>query len=280
MTHELTLVLGGTGKTGRRVAARLDALGRPTRIGSRSATPAFDWTDRTTWASALDGVGSVYLTYYPDLGFPGAAAAIEDFTTAAVRAGVRRLVLLSGRGEEEVLPAERALRECGAQWTILRASWFTQNFSEHFLLESVRGGVIALPAPDVPEPFIDVEDIADVAVAALTQSGHAGEILELTGPRLLTFTGIAAELSAALGRTIHFLPLRPEEYAAAAARDGMPIEEARPLAELFARVLDGRNSYVTDDVERILGRPARDFSDYVHDTARTGVWAIPERSER
>ncbi|HVX45046.1 MAG TPA: NmrA family NAD(P)-binding protein [Mycobacteriales bacterium] len=280
MTHELTLVLGGTGKTGRRVAARLDVLGRPVRIGSRTADPAFDWNKPATWPGALDGVGSVYVTYYPDLGFPGAAEVIGAFAGTAVAAGARRLVLLSGRGEEEVLPAEQAIRDCGAEWTILRASWFAQNFSEHFLLESVRAGVIALPAPDVAEPFIDVEDIADVAVAALTGREHAGKDYELTGPRLLTFTGIAAEFSAVLGRTVRFLPLRPEEYAAAAVQDGMPVEEAGPLAEMFARVLDGRNSYLTDDVERILGRPAQDFSDYLADTARIGVWAIPERSER
>ena len=203
-TTQTTLVLGGTGKTGRRVAQRLIARGVPTRIGSRSGSPRFDWDDATTWEPALQDVTAVFVVYYPDLAFPGAAETIRAFATTAVASGVGRLVLLSGRGEEEAEVSERAVQESGADWTILRASWFAQNFSEHFLLEPVLGGVIALPAGDVAEPFVDVDDIADVAVAALTEDGHAGQLYELTGPRLLTFADAADEIAKATGRDIQY----------------------------------------------------------------------------
>jgi uncharacterized protein YbjT (DUF2867 family) len=271
-TPDTTLVLGGTGKTGRRVAHRLTARGVPTRIGSRSGTPRFDWDDATTWKPALRDVAAVYVVYYPDLAFPGAAETIRSFATTAVASGVRRLVLLSGRGEEEAQISERAVQVAGAEWTILRASWFSQNFSEHFLLEPVLRGVIALPAEDVAEPFVDAEDIADVAVAALIEDGHAGQLYELTGPRLLTFTDVAAEIAKATDRDIQYLAVSPADYAAAAIQDGVPPEEAHSLTELFTRVLDGRNARVANGVQRALGREPRDFTDYARDTAATGVW--------
>ncbi len=244
----------------------------PTRIGSRSGSPRFDWDDATTWEPALQDVTAVFVVYYPDLAFPGAAETIRAFATTAVASGVGRLVLLSGRGEEEAEVSERAVQESGAEWTILRASWFAQNFSEHFLLEPVLGGVIALPAGDVAEPFVDVDDIADVAVAALTEDGHAGQLYELTGPRLLTFADAADEIAKATDRDIQYVSVSPAEYVAAAIDYGVPAEEVEPLAELFTRVLDGRNAHVTDGVRRALGREPRDFTDYARDTAATGVW--------
>src|ERR687890_52266 len=168
-----TLVLGGTGKTGRRVVERLRTLGLPARVGSRSGEPPFDWEDHTTWVPALRSVGSVYITYYPDLAVPGSVEAVRSFAKLAVENGVRRLVLLSGRGEPEAERAELALREvvdakAGAEWTILRSTWFMQNFSEDYMLEHVLSGEIRLPAGDVPTPFLDADDIADVAVTLLT----------------------------------------------------------------------------------------------------------------
>jgi uncharacterized protein YbjT (DUF2867 family) len=171
-THNgLTLVLGGTGTTGRRVAERLTARGVPTRIGSRSGEPPFDWDDKATWAPALRDVTAVCVSYYPDLAVPGAPAAVRELAEVAVRAGVRRLVLLSGRGEEEAEHAEQLLQEAGADWTIVRCSWFSQNFTEKFIVDGVREGVVALPVNGVRAPFVDAEDIADVAVAALTRTG-------------------------------------------------------------------------------------------------------------
>jgi uncharacterized protein YbjT (DUF2867 family) len=275
MTTHQFLVTGGTGKTGRRVATALTALGHQVRIGSR---PAFDWADPGTWAAALDGVDAAYLSYYPDLSFPGAAEVIGAVARRAADAGVRRLVLLSGRGEPEAEPAEQAVRESGVDTTVLRCAWFAQNFSEHFLLGPVLDGVIALPAGEITEPFLDVEDVADVAVAALTRDGHQGRTYELTGPRLLGFAQIAAELSAATGRDIRYLPVTPAQYTTAAAAAGVPAEEIEPLTDLFTRVLDGHNAFVTTDVERVLGRPARDFADYVRRTAATGVWEVPAGS--
>ena len=268
-----TLVLGGNGKTGSRVAARLRELGRPVRIGSRTGDPRFEWADDTTWPPALRGVESAYISYYPDVSFPGAAERVGAFAKTAVTSGARRLVLLSGRGEPDAEPSEQAVRDSGAEWTILRSSWFAQNFSEHFLLEPVLEGVIALPAADIAEPFIDVIDVADVAVAALTRDGHVGKVYELTGPRLLTFAAVAAELARATGRDVRYVPITSAEYAEAAARAGVPPEEIEPLTDLFIRVLDGHNAYLSDDVERVLGRRPRDFADYAHDTAATGIWS-------
>jgi uncharacterized protein YbjT (DUF2867 family) len=268
----LTLVLGGTGKTGRRVARRLTARGLPVRIGSRSGEPPFDWEDQRTWASALRDVESVYLSYHPDLAAPGAAETIGRFADLAVASGVRRIVLLSGRGEEQAQVSERTVQRSGAEWTILRSSWFSQNFSEDYLLEPVLSGEIALPAEDVAEPFVDVEDIADVAVAALTEDGHAGQLYELSGPRLLTFAEAAEEIAKASGRQVRYVPISPERYTDGMIRQGVPADYAAFLTELFIRVLDGRNAHLTDGVQRALGRQSRDFSDFARDAAASGVW--------
>jgi uncharacterized protein YbjT (DUF2867 family) len=274
---KMTLVLGGTGKTGRRVAQRLEARGMPTRVGSRSAEPPFDWQKPETWASALDGVSAAYVSYYPDVAIPGAPEAVRAFTELAVQSGTRRLVLLSGRGEEEAQSAELALmevaEEAGIGWTIVRCAWFMQNFDENYLLEPILAGEVALPAGNVPEPFVDAGDIADVAVAALTEDGHAGEIYELTGPRLLTFEEALGEIAKATGREIRFVPVSLEEFEAVLAGEQVPAEIASFLTYLFGTVLDGRNAHLTDGVRRALGREPKDFSDYARDAAATGVWS-------
>ena len=270
--HKTTLVLGGTGKTGRRVVERLAARGVPTRVGSRSGEPPFDWEDRATWAPALRGVGAAYVSYYPDLAVPSAPAAVGDFAALAVELGVRRLVLVSGRGEEEAQRAERILQEAGADWTIVRCSWFSQNFSESFMLDGVLDGVLALPVGDVREPFVDAEDIADVAVAALTEPGHAGQLYELTGPRLLTFAEAVAEIAGASGRDVRLLPMTIEEFTAELVRQDVPEDLVALIAYLFTEVLDGRNASLADGVQRALGRQPRDFRDYARDAAATGAW--------
>ncbi len=266
------LVVGGTGKTGRRVAERLRARGGSVRIGSRSSSPPFDWTDRSTWPGVLQGARAAYISYYPDVAIPGAVEAVGSFAEAALAAGVRRLVLLSGRGEEEAQRAEGVLRESGADWTIVRSSWFNQNFSESFLLDMVVGGEVALPAGDVGEPFIDAEDIADVATAALTEQGHEGELYEVTGPRLLTFAETVEEIASATGRDIRYRQLSRDAFAAALRAESVPDDYSWLLDYLFATVLDGRNEYVTDGVQQALGREPRDFRDYARATAATGVW--------
>jgi uncharacterized protein YbjT (DUF2867 family) len=273
MTHSgPVLVLGGTGKTGRRVVERLADRGVPVRVGSRAARPPFDWEDRSAWAPVLDGARSVYLTYYPDIALPGAVEAVAAFAELAVRKGVPRLVLLSGRGEPEAERAEDAVRETGAELTVLRSTWFMQNFSEDYMVDHVLSGEIRLPAGEVPTPFVDADDIADVAVAALTDDRHVGELYELTGPRSLTFAEVAAEIGEAAGREIRYVPVSLEEHAAEAAEHGMPPEVIELLTYLFSEVVDARNAATADGVRRALGRDARDFRDYARAAAATRVW--------
>jgi len=272
-TMKPVLVLGGTGKTGRRLVDRLTARGLPVRIGSRSGTPSFDWENTASWAPALDGVSAVYISYYPDLAVPGAAEAVGAFARLAVAKGTTRLVLLSGRGEPEAQRAEDMLKSSGADWTILRCAWFSQNFSESFLLDPVLAGEVALPVGDVGEPFVDADDIADAAFAVLTEPGHAGQIYELTGPRLLSFTDAVAEIARATGRDIRFARISHEEFSAAIAAHELPPEFAWLLNELFTQVLDGRNESLADGVLRVLGRAPKDFSLYATETAATGIWS-------
>ncbi|RKS73650.1 uncharacterized protein YbjT (DUF2867 family) [Actinomadura pelletieri DSM 43383] len=270
----LTLVLGGTGKTGRRVVERLEALDVAVRMGSRSASPRFDWEDEATWAPVLRDVEKVYLSYYPDLAAPGAREAVRSFTAAAVDAGVRHVVLLSGRGEDEAGECERIVQASGLAWTVVRASWFAQNFSEDYLLDPVRAGQVVLPAGDVPEPFVDADDIADVAVAALTRDGHEGEVYEVTGPRALTFAEAVAEIGRAAGRDVAFVRVPLDDYAAELRRLGLPEDLVAFLAHLFGTVLDGRNARPADGVRRALGRAPKDFADYARQTAASGIWTV------
>jgi uncharacterized protein YbjT (DUF2867 family) len=271
-TQNMTLVLGGTGKTGRRVVERLKARGVPVRIGSRSAERPFEWQDPTTWGPVLQNVGAVYITYYPDLAVPGAADSIQAFVDQAVQSKVRRLVLLSGRGEEEAQRCERIVQNAGVEWTILRASWFSQNFSEAFMRDLVLDGVVALPAGDVREPFIDAEDIADVAVAALTEPGHAGQLYELTGPRLLTFAEAVGEIAQTTDREITYTPIPQEAFTSALTEQEVPADFVDLLGFLFNEVLDGRNAHLADGVQRALGRAPRDFTDFVRDADAAGAW--------
>ena len=261
------LIVGGTGKTGRRVADRLTAQGVPVRIGSRSASPAFDWENPETWATALECVSAAYITFYPDLAVPGAAEAVGDFARLAMRKGVKRLVLLSGRGEPE-----QQLQASGAEWTIVRASWFMQNFSESMLLEPILAGEMALPVSTVREPFIHADDIADVVAAALTNDRHIGQLYEVTGPRALTFAEATDEIAKATGRTINYATITPEEFMQGLEQEQVPADIAALVNELFTVVLDGRNEYLTDGVQKALGRAPRDFAAYARETAGTGIW--------
>ena len=270
--NRTTLVLGGTGKTGRRVVERLEARGLPVRVGSRSGEPPFDWEKPETWAPALEGVGAVYLTYYPDIALPGAIEATKSFTELAIESGAPRIVLLSGRGEPLAERAEDVLRDTGAELTILRSTWFMQNLSEDYMREHVLSGEIRLPAGDVPTPFLDADDIADVAVAALTDDRHVGQLYELTGPRSLTLAQVAAEISEAVGREVRYVPISIEQHAAEAAEHGAPPEMVELLTYLFSEVVDGRNADKTDGVRRALGREARDFRDFARAAATSGAW--------
>ncbi|MGB8665204.1 MAG: NAD(P)H-binding protein [Serratia inhibens] len=266
------LVLGATGKTGRRVAARLQQQGVAIRTGHRGATIPFDWEDSGSWQPALQDVKKVYLSFQPDLAVPGAIDTVERFCRQAVTGGVQKIVLLSGRGEDEARQAEEVVERSGADWTILRASWFMQNFSESFILDELLNGTVYLPPGEIPEPFIDADDIADAAVAALTQTGHSNTVYELTGPRLMTFEQAINEIAAASGREIHYRQVPIADYVGYLREAQLPEEMVSLLEYLFSTVLDGRNASLTDGVQRSLGRPARDFSTYAADTATRGIW--------
>lgn len=271
----LVTVFGGTGKTGRRVADRLTAHSVPVRVAGRRTTPPFDWSDPATWPAALADAQACYIAFYPDLAFPGAVETVGALAKQAAHAGVRRLVLLSGRAEPAAQRAEQVVANVGCEWTVVRSAWFAQNFSEHFLLPAVLGGAITLPAaPDVAEPFVDLDDVADVAAAALIESGHHGQTYEVTGPRLLTLGDVAQELTRATGRPITFRPVSPGAFREDALRGGVPIGEVDELIHLFHDILDGHNAYLTDGVLRALGRAPRDFADYARAAAATGVWTL------
>lgn len=270
-TKQPILVIGANGKTGRRVAQRLLAAGYAVKAASRSSETPFDWTRESTWAPALEGARAAYITFYPDLAFPGAADKVETFAKLAISLAVKRLVLLSGRGEEGARDAEMRLENAGADWTVVRGSVFNQNFSESFA-EAIRYGHLSMPAGNTPEPFVDAEDIADVAFAALTDDRHIGRLYELTGPRLLTLADVARELTQAMGRQVRYHPVSVAEYAHELTRHGFSKQEAEPIAQLISDVLDGRNAYLTDGVQRALGRPPRDFSDFARETVATGIW--------
>ncbi len=272
-TSKPVLILGGNGKTGRRVAERLQNRSRGVVAVSRSTNPRFDWDNTDTWAELLPGMGAVYITYQPDLAVPGAVEAISRFTEIALAAGVRRLVLLSGRGEAEAERAEQALQDSGADWTIVRAGWFAQNFSENFMIDGVLAGEIALPANGTKEPFVDADDIADVVVEALMNDPHIGQLYEVTGPRLMTFAEAAQDIGAACGRDIQFTEVSAEEYEASLKQHQLPDDLVWLIMYLFTTILDGRNEHVTDGVRRALGRAPKDFSDYARDVAATGAWA-------
>lgn len=256
------LVTAATGKTGHRVAERLSAAGHTVRAGSRSGGTLFDWTDPATWAPALKGAELAYVNYFPDLAAPGASEALRAFGRAAAEAGVRRLVLLSGRGEPEAVASEEALREAGVPLTVVRAAFFAQNFSEGPMAEGLERGEIVFPAGDTAEPFIDAEDLADVLVAALTEDGHTGRTYEVTGPRLLTFAEVAAEISRASGRETAYIAVPGEAYRAALREAGYPDEDAAWVTELFVTLLDGHNASTTDGVREVLGREPRDFTEF------------------
>jgi uncharacterized protein YbjT (DUF2867 family) len=212
------------------------------------------------------------VSYYPDLAVPGASQTIQSFTNVAVKNGVKRLVLLSGRGELEAQRCEDIVRQSGIEWTMLRASWFAQNFSEGHFVEPILAGEVALPVGNIGEPCVDADDIADVAVAALTEDCHNGQLYELTGPRLWTFPEAVAEIARVTKRAIRFTRVSIEDYAEALKQAQLSNEEVDLVKYLFTEVLDGRNASIKDGVNRALGRVPRDFSEYVRDTAASGVW--------
>jgi len=280
MKQTKILILGGKGKTGSRVVKRLQNLGYSNiRIGSRSESPAFDWENSETWAEVLKDMETVYITFQPDLAIPSAVDTIKQFTALAVELGISKMVLLSGRGEKEAQLCEEVVLKAAPNSTIVRASWFNQNFSESFFLDPILAGHVSLPRAEALEPFTDANDIADVVVQTIIDDKHNGQTYELTGPRLLTLPKAISEISKACGRNIQFQSLTLDENVNLLRSYQLPEDHIWLFNYLFEEVLDGRNATISNDIEKILGRKATDFSEFVKITAATGVWNKPVFSE-
>ncbi|UPW17526.1 NmrA family transcriptional regulator [Agarivorans sp. TSD2052] len=220
----------------------------------------------------MQGCDSAYVTYQPDLAVPAAQAAISEFIKLAKQAGIRHIVLLSGRGEEGAQRAEQQLIDSGLSWNVVRASWFAQNFSEGFLIESVNSGHVALPRADVLEPFVDVDDIAEVAVACLSTPALHNRLFEVTGPELLSLRECVALIAKAKQSPIEFTELTVQQFVGALKQQQFPEDMLWLMSELFTEVMDGRNSHLCQGVEQALGRAPRSFVDYVKTAALQGAW--------
>jgi uncharacterized protein YbjT (DUF2867 family) len=272
MNQSPILIIGKYGKTGQRVNSLLQALGYSTRAVSRSTIPSFDWQDKSNWASVLEGTRTAYVTYQPDLAVPNAQADIREFVRIAMEVGIEHIVLLSGRGEQGAQRAEETLKNSGIAWNIVRASWFSQNFSESFMLEGVLEGELVLPVGEITEPFIDADDIAEVAVAALIKDDLRNQLFEVTGPRAMTFSQCIQEISAAIDRPVKFTSVPIDAYLSELNNRGAPQDMQWLMHELFSKVMDGRNTQVMPGVEQALGRAATDFKVYVQKARDSGVW--------
>lgn len=280
MTTTPILILGGKGKTGRRVVEQLDARGIPVRLASRSSEQRFDWYDEGSWDGAVAGIDTAYLA--PPVGPTGLEQA-GRFIKQAAAEGLRRVVLLSGRGVgspdrefavyESSVALEHAVQDSGADWTIIRPAWFMQGFSEDWLHDHVMAGELRLSAADGGEAWIDTNDIGDVMTAALLDEKHTGEIYSLSGPRLLTLSDVADELSAVTGRPIRYVDLEPEQHVAELVEYGQTLEDSESVRDLFAVIRNHKSEYLSDGIQQVLGREPRDFSDWARATAKTGVWS-------
>ena len=266
------LIVGANGKTGSRVQARLTQAGVPTRGVSRSTIPSFDWTAPQYWRAALEGIRAAYLTYHPDLSVPEAEGHIRRFCELATHAGLEHVVLLSGRNEAGAQRAEQVLRESGLEWNVVQASWFAQNFSEDFMVDSVLAGELLIPAGTAGEPFVDIDDIADVVVATIMEPGLRNRLYEVTGPEVLSFADCLEKISAASGYSVKLTELPLDDYIEALKEQGVGEYLVVLLRDLFADLFDGRSAYTAQGVREALGRPAASFSEYATKAAASGAW--------
>ena len=272
MKHNI-LVIGGTGKTGRHVVENLTDLGHHVRVGTRSNEPQFDWDDVSTFGPALKGMDRAYIVYYPDLAVPGAKEAITALVSAALKEGLEKVVLLSGKGETEAEACEEIVAHSGLNYTLVRASWFNQNFSEGAFRDYILAGHMALPMPTASIPYTDTKDIADMVTKALLDDSLNGETLTVTGPTKLTFEEVAAIISSKLGRTIQYQAISMEEFKAGLVAAGLPESFIWLLGYLFTEVLGhSENQTISHDVERVLGRKPVSFEEYVDNMITDGVW--------
>ncbi|MCZ4410308.1 NmrA family NAD(P)-binding protein [Cryomorphaceae bacterium 1068] len=266
-------VIGGNGKTGRRVVQNLENLNQNVFVPSRKGSIKFDWEDRSTYATALAGMDRAYIVYYPDLAVPGAKEDIKAFTDAALEAGLEKVVLLSGKGEIEAERCEEIVAQSGLNYTLVRASWFNQNFTESFLLDPLLAGHVALPMPEAEIPFVDAQDIADVVTKVLLDDSYNGKRFEVTGPRKLRFREVVEEIAKATGRVINYEPISKEAYKEGMKNAGLPDGFVWLFGYLFQEVLgNAENQTISADIESVLGREARDFRDFAEEMAQSGIW--------
>ncbi len=252
-TDRPVLVLGASGKTGRRVVEQLRAAGRPVRAASRSSDLVFDWAEPDSWRPALDGAGSLYLLH------PETPEPVEPFLELVRTSDVDRVVLLSARHPEQsgdgLVPlVEDAVSSLPVPTTLLRPSWFTQNFTEGFFTaDLLERGVLRLPVGDGREPFIDADDIAAVAVHALTTTEPTSGEHDLSGPELMTFGDAVAALGRAWGRPLRFESPSEEEWRAGLA-GSVPQAELDVFSSLFLAIASGENDHLSTGVQDVLGR--------------------------
>jgi uncharacterized protein YbjT (DUF2867 family) len=273
MKTENILVIGGNGKTGRRVAENLTQLGHNVRVVGRKTNPAFDWENTDTYDAALKDMDRAYIVYYPDLAVPGSRDAISTLTKKALEAGLEKVVLLSGKGETEAEACEEIVANSGLNYTLVRASWFNQNFSEGAFLEFILNGVVALPMPEARIPFVDVNDIADVVSKAILDDSYNGQTITVTGPQKRTFKEVVEIMAEAIDKHIQFVSISIDEFKEGMKQAGLPDSYVWLFGYLFQEVLGNpENQEVSDDVAKVLGRPAIDFETFAKQTAATGIW--------
>lgn len=271
--NDQILVIGGTGKTGRRVVERLQNKGENVRIASRKSSPTFDWNDSESYEPTLLGADKVYIVYHPDLAVPGAYESIKELVEAAQKVGVKKLVLLSGKGESEAEKCEIVVANSGLEYTLVRASWFNQNFSESFFLDPIKSGIVAMPMHDIGVPFVDADDIADVVVDALLQDELNGQTIEVTGPELISLQEAVSIIAKSTQRDIQFIPVSLEDYIAHMNAAQVPAEIIWLFEYLFTEVINNPvNHKVKDDIEKVLGRKAKSFGAFAKEVAETGMW--------
>ncbi|MGW0050928.1 NAD(P)H-binding protein [Nocardia cyriacigeorgica] len=280
MDNSTVLVIGGTGKVGRRVAALLRERGVDVRVASRSGDLRFDWTDPQTWDAALNGVRAAFVVPLDVSPSP-----TPSLVRAAAAVGVERIVLLSARGIDTPgyfgddyaggrshLDGEAALRESGLSWTVLRPSWFMQNFSEGAFLDGVLSGRLALPTADGKAAFVDAADIAEVAVAALTGSGHDGQTYDLTGPAPLTIPEALAEIATASGRRADYVPVDVADFERELVSLGLSAADIELWSGALRSIRTSSDAVVADGVRRALGREPRTFAEFA--AAEAGAWRV------
>jgi uncharacterized protein YbjT (DUF2867 family) len=259
------LLIGGTGKVGARLGRLLTAAGHTARIASRSGGDVhFDWHDGSTYRSALTGADGAFIVG------PGSASdwspLLEEFLRVAVSCGVRRAVLLSARGVEflqdgAVARAEKALRSGGVTWTILRPSHFAQNFTEAMFVP--EAGRVLAPVGCGAEPFVDVQDLAEVAASVLTSDQWANEVVEISGPVALTFDEAVGSLGEAAGQPFTYVEEPAEQYRARLRSTGVPEGYITWRMAMLGGIRRGEDAYISDGIPRVLGRPATSFQTWL-----------------